>query len=451
MGRPKPPKSRPSWKHMSPGQREAMGRRWRDEGSRFARGFNSFLEQIRKAQPGEEPEDTRGDLAETVLEAVREANQSGELARLREQFPPAYFPFLERLPANGQHLAPLLWLNNGQIVVRVGGPREPGTTYRIDDLHIETLPGILSFGRSPDRKYYALARESGITVHDGWGGPEVTRLDWPALVTRHGVPTCRQLIPFPDGKRVLLASGVAIIVLEPQQSTVLYPQDPEMTGHVWLDNPHGAVSPDGSLIAIGDRLTCAHLIFNDRYELVGKLAGLVDLAPCHASFSDDGRSLALSSSLMYEGATVIVPTHRFPGLVFADSDRERFWLSQATWPEMRRSLRDFDKDLLVLDSFARAYVSAWRPGEFILGDAQGGLWAFDRDGEVRWHHFIGSSGNGIDLSLDGRRLITSTCAGLLVILDLDTGEADPYRIGTSTHREQRRWLFWRNEDQPLAW
>jgi hypothetical protein len=50
-----------------------------------------------------------------------------------------------------------------------------------------------------------------------------------------------------------------------------------------------------------------------------------------------------------------------------------------------------------------------------------------------------------------KRLIASTSAGLLVILDLDTGEADPNRIGTSTHREQRRWLLWRNEDQPLAW
>ena len=50
-----------------------------------------------------------------------------------------------------------------------------------------------------------------------------------------------------------------------------------------------------------------------------------------------------------------------------------------------------------------------------------------------------------------KRLIASTSAGLLVILDLDTSEADPYRIGTSTHREQRRWLLWRNEDQPLAW
>jgi hypothetical protein len=241
------------------------------------------------------------------------------------------------------------------------------------------------------------------------------------------------------------------MVLEPQRTILLYPRERDDLELPRLNNPHGAVSPDGSLIAIGDRLTGRHLIFNDRYELVGRIEGLVDNAPCHASFSDDGRSLALSSYMLFEGATVLVPSHRFPGLIVDDKDLGRFWESKHTWTEMRQGLHDFDKDLVVIDSNAVVRVSAWRPEEFIVGDREGSLWAFDRDGEVRWHHWIGSSCTGIDISVDGRRLIASTYAGFVVDLDLDTGEADPYRIGTSTHRERRRWLFWRKENKPLAW
>jgi hypothetical protein len=444
----------PSWNNMSAGERAAISRRWRDEGSRYAREWNSFVERLGRVGPeqaGEVPQDPRSDLAQTVLEAVREANESGELARLREQFPPAYDPFLDLLGENGQTIGPLVWLESGKIVARVRGLREPAKAYLIEDLHIETLPGILSFGRSPDRRYFAVARDSGIAIHDGWDGPQTTNLDWPTIGTREGLAEFSRLIPFPDGRRVLLGNRDAIVVLGPHERTILFPRDEDGMEDCWLNNPHGAVSPDGSLIAVGDRLTGAHLIFDDRYELVGKVAGLVDTAPCHASFSNDGRFLALSSFILVEGATVVVPTRHVSGLVFDESDRKRFWLSKATWPLMRQGLKDFNPDLTVLGSFACAHVSAWRPGEFILGDAEGRLWGFDRDGEVRWHHFIGSSCTGIDISADGRRLILGTYAGFLVTLDLDTGKPDAYRIGTSTHQEQRRWLFWRKENKPLIW
>jgi hypothetical protein len=448
-----------NWKHLSPAERAAISRRWREEGSRYARDVNAFMERCSRLGPkqaGEAPHDSREDLTEAVLEAVREANEAGRAADIREDFPPAYFPFLELIKAKGQHLAPLFCLASGQVLVRAGS-----TTYLIDDLRVETVPGVLSFGRSPDRRYFAVARQSGITIHDGWGGPTVTGVDWPTIGTRGGDHTLEQwsragakgdqIVPFPDGKRVLLATRDAIVVVEPHSSTILFPGESEESEDIWLNKPHGAVSPDGSLIAVGDRLTGAHLIFNDRYERVGEIAGLVDLAPWHASFSDDGAWLALSSFMLYQGATVLVPTRRFPGLVVGEKDLETHWFSKASWDEMRQGLNELDQDLLVLSSRSSAYASAWRPGEFILGDAQGFLRAFDRTGAPRWNHFIGSSINALDISADGRRLFASSAAGFLVILDLDTGEADPYAIGTSTHRERRRWVFWKDETRPLAW
>jgi hypothetical protein len=47
--------------------------------------------------------------------------------------------------------------------------------------------------------------------------------------------------------------------------------------------------------------------------------------------------------------------------------------------------------------------------------------------------------------------VVTTYAGFLCILDLDTGEPDPFAIGTATLRERRRLLFWEKEPRPLLW
>jgi hypothetical protein len=141
----KSPESQPPWKDMSPSEKAVVGRRWRDEGRRHVREFNAFLESLHGPAPDharELPRDSRSDLAETVLEAVCEANEAGELARLRKRFPPAYHPFLDYLDENGQHVDPLLLLDNGQIVVRASDLKDRTTTYLIDDLHIQTLGGV---------------------------------------------------------------------------------------------------------------------------------------------------------------------------------------------------------------------------------------------------------------------------------------------------------------------
>jgi hypothetical protein len=42
---------------------------------------------------------------------------------------------------------------------------------------------------------------------------------------------------------------------------------------------------------------------------------------------------------------------------------------------------------------------------------------------------IGSSVGDIDVSRDGDRLVVTTYAGFLSVIELDTGEADPFVIG----------------------
>jgi hypothetical protein len=125
--------------------------------------------------------------------------------------------------------------------------------------------------------------------------------------------------------------------------------------------------------------------------------------------------IAFNSCHFYNGMTIGAPTRLLPGL--------------------KTESYEPDDRIVELEDESRVYAAVSRGDEFIIGDANGYLRAFDIKGNPRWQHFIGSSVGDIDLS----------------IIDLDTGEADPFVIGTSQHQERRRWLFWKGEKKPLAW
>ena len=161
--------------------------------------------------------------------------------------------------------------------------------------------------------------------------------------------------------------------------------------------------------------------------------------------------LALSSFRFYNGATLGVPTSLFPAFSISHDDLDEHCFSKKTLPEMRKGLQELAPGLTIIDAESRVDAAAWRGDEFIIGDASGYLRAFDMKGNFRWCHFIGSSITAIDPSEDGKTLVVASCAGFLCILDVDTGERDPFTISTATNCERRRWLFWAKEPTPLVW
>jgi anti-anti-sigma factor len=299
-----------------------LSKRWRKESLEYVAAMNEYVGQgmqIGWDQAGKPPKEERRPLARRVIDAVREANKMGELADLRERFPPAHSPFIELLEENGQHLAPLALLDDGRIVLGIG--YQNGHVVVIDGTKVERATGVLTFGRSPNRKYFAVARAESIDIHEGWGGAKIRSFDWPKIGPLEGVQYVEQVVPFPDGQRVVLATRDAIMAVEPQRTELLYPRDTEQLqenfGAVNLDNPHAAISPEGSLISVGDKLACQHIVFNDQYEVVGEISPLVDVAPCHTSFSGDGELLTLSSFRLYNSLSRPIPpplaTAAYPG------------------------------------------------------------------------------------------------------------------------------------------
>jgi hypothetical protein len=319
----------------------------------------------------------------------------------------------------------------------------------IDDLKIESLPSDIStVGRSPNRQFYAVARKKCVTIHHGWDGRTIATLKWPT--GKEGVPKgikmepfketpiVTKLIPFDTGDKALLIGPQSIFVMTANRAIRLLPTNEDLQASAaWLNNPdhhlsmeHGAISPDGKLIAVGHQ-SSYHCVFDaDSYQRVGEI-GPYSQYPHHAVFSADGKLIAFNSCHFYGGKTIGVPTRLLPGLT-----------TEAWTPDGRfTNLQDGE----------RVYAAVFQNDEFIIGDAYGYVRAFDVNGNSRWQHFIGSTVEDIDVSRDGKRLVVTTRAGFLSIMDLDTGTPDPFAIGASTHRERRRWLFWKKEPRPLAW
>jgi hypothetical protein len=408
-------------------------------------------------------------MAEAVLAAVRRANQTGNVDELRERFPPAHSPFVEMLEKNGQSLPVVMLLDDGRIILRVGATDAEGHVVVIHGQAVKDLsPEVISVGRSANRRFFAVARRSGVTIHQGWDGPVVQELKWPKgnegvprsckVRLIQGSPSVTKLTPFDTGDKALLVSANGIFILTPAGPVRLLPNEEQVQEFLdWLQTEypgkpllqevqnyldksmeHGAISPGGKWIAAGDQVGPHYLYDANSFKIVGEIGAFSEY-PHYAFFSADGKMVALNSCQLYNGTTIVVPTDLLPGLKTDSYVRDE---------ELNKIL---DKRLIRLEDVSRVYAAVARNDEFIIGNAYGYLRAVDLHGKFRWQHFLGSTIGGMDISRDGKRLVVTSYAGFVSLIELDTGEADPFTIGTSTHRERRRWLFWKNEKNPLVW
>ncbi len=423
--------------------------------SEYAAAVNDYvargLERGCNAAGAQPAEPSLEHLVPAALAAVREANSRGAYDELREQWPPAYEPFGPRLQRSGQSIPVLCILDDGSIVLRLGAPYESGRTVRIIGDRVVDLPHVGFFGRSPDLDLFAVARPEGVQIVRGWGGPQLAMCPWPTgcedLPEGIRIPALKQpplperLIPFPDGQRVLLVSGDGVFVLTPERAHRLLPTTDMLIDAVEHDDKslasdglarstdmaHGAVSRDGRRIVVGEQIG-SHRIFDGELRLIGRVGTRSEYAH-YALFSADERVLALNSCHFYNGVTIGVPMDE------ALVSEEEF----------------VDSRLPTLQDGARVYSGVACNDEFIIGDAYGYLRAFSTAGDYRGQHFIGSTVQAMDLSRDGHTLVAATFAGFVSIIDPDAGVQAPHQIGNANYLETRRWLFWRDEPQPLIW
>lgn len=426
---------------------------WRAGGRLYADAVNAFVERgMREGWPDKEPEfpDHQTPLADAVLQVIREANRLGNASSLRERFPPTLHPFFNRLKRQGRSLEPAMWIDDRNVVLRIGASYEAAPVVIANATEWRECPDVLNFGRSHDSTFMALAKQHGIEIRRGWDGDVVTTIPWPSrfenIPASHQKPRAptplriTQLSVFPDGQRVLLTSSSGVFILTRDRAIQLLPSaenyedwiddDESDALGIDLDMEHAALSPDGSLILTGHQAS-SHLVFDDNGRQIAELATRSEY-PHFAWFSADGRLAAFNSCHFYNGETFGVPVSELHGDMHLEDEH----------PAVR-----------TLEDGARVYAAVGRQDEFIIGDAAGYLRAFDAEGNFRWQHYIGSTICSLDLSPDGRHLAVTSYAGLLCVLDLDSSERDPYAIGAGSRhpRELWRWLFWKEEERPLRW
>ena len=150
----------------------------------------------------------------------------------------------------------------------------------------------------PSREVFAIARASDVTIHRGWGGAAAQTLKWPTGLEGvprpfdadpiQGTPIITKLIPFDDGDRVLLVSPEGVFVMSANGAVRLLPTQAQMREHFeflqreYPNDPlhngvsmeHGAISPDGKLIACGHQCSLHYVFDADSLEIIGEIGHL---------------------------------------------------------------------------------------------------------------------------------------------------------------------------------
>ncbi|WP_315792984.1 hypothetical protein [Paenibacillus sp. BIC5C1] len=429
--------------------KENIAETWRSEGKRYAKDVNAF---VRRGMAGEQQdeselaEDARTQISTEVWEMVEQANLQGDLERLRLELPAATWPMNEHFQSAMQAVRVVGYLNTETIVFTTGTFTENGCVYTADPNGCLPFSHYSFAGCSSDGVDYALAGSEGIRIirqpDRQLEGKELAVYRWEDIQSsiqkalpriesladcEHPERTLEGLIPFNDGRSVLIFSNYGIYLVEQDQVSLLHPDLAEIEEYeledTQIDMGHAAVSRDGRWIAYGSQVS-NHMVLdreqNKTYSLYPESS-----YPHYAVFTADSLKVWFNACHFYNGATIQVQLEMIDGNE-----------SKEDWP--------------VMDESARVYAAVELDAGIVLGDAYGYLYCVNGDGQEVWRHFVGSTIYSLASSPDQSKLAVGTFGGMLHILDLHSDQMDEYAIGTGTLREIERFVLWRGEE-PLRW
>ncbi len=461
---------------------ENASKRWIEEGKIYKDAINAWLDVIyleQKSPEDPEPKETRTDLAAFVRDQIIALNASGEHEKLRALFPPDNEPFGSLYEEEfTQVVFDVLYLPDSRILATVGGWNSK-QVYLIDDDRTTKQEGVIAFGSSHDKKYFAKAVADRIDIVEGWDGevqcsllyPEHygsdfnTRfpgLESPSEGQEFGIESIEV---FNDGESLLLCSSSGIYVIDKTKVQLLHPDiTTPYFAESMEDNPgidmsyaNADLSPDNVYISLGDK-DSSHLIFKSDHpeEHVGTWRQFSDIDPRSAyphrskfnyllnDEEDENKKnphLALSSCHFSSSATIGISLSK---------------LSEG----FTASGYDADEALDFIDE--RSWIYSILPSAvgYYLGSNNGYIWYkyYRGDFQIGYLH-IGGTIMSMDLSEDRKTLVVGTYSGQVVKLvyagdDTMTRDKnnrkDPYLITNLAWVDEKRYLFWRGME-PMKW
>ncbi len=406
--------------------------KWYKEGEAYAKAVNEMVDFAEKygwdkwdelKKP--EPEDNRANLAKEVFNLLKKANLENKIEEFRADFPPAHEPFTGMFEEKSQSIEQICIITDNKIAFIVGAPYEENRqAYLLDGTQVTPLnPKIKGFGRAKKGNIFAIAYSDKIITTEGWEGNAITELK--REITKNFPIT--EIIPFNDGKRVLLISAKGIYLISENEEKLLkygFEREEEDDDECWIDMEHATLSHDNKYIAVGDQ-DSDHCILDENGNKIKEFYPESSY-PHFCLFSKDDKQLIFNSCHFYNGVTISVDMNNF------------------------QNIKE-DAENPLIDEAMRVYAGVSVEDYYILGDAYGYIKAFDKTGKMLWRHFLGSTICSIAISDDSKTLWVGAYSGFLHKLSLGKGHRDTHTIGTGNHYEDFRLIIWKNEPQIWRW
>lgn len=407
-----------------------LQQKWNEAGEKYAREVNEMVDFAKKhgwdawenlKKP--DPTDPRYYLAPQVFELLKKANLEGKIKEFRQDFPPSHEPFQKMFEEKSQNIGHICFIGEKKIAFLAGNSWEKTKAYLLDDENFTELnPEITAIGKSKKENIFATAFSDKIITTKGWEGEILQTFE--RKITANLPIT--ELLPFNDGKKVLLVSSKGIFLINENEEKLLQYgfEKKEIDDEFWISMGHTTLSHDNQFIAVGDQMS-DHCILNGNGEMV-KSFYPESSYPHFCLFSKDDKQLIFNSCHFYNGVTISVEMENFLAL-------------------------ENEAELPILDEAMRIYAGVSVENYYILGDAYGYIKAIDKAGNLLWQHFLGSTIGSMAISDDGKTLWVGSYSGFLHRLSLGKGHRDTHTIGTGNHYEDFRLICWKNEEKIWRW
>lgn len=103
---------------------ESIQKEWNEKGEKYAREINEMVEFGEKNGwenwKGDDPQDLREHLSESILQLLKEANLNNTVSTFREQFAPSDTAYFSILKEKGQSIEQLHFIDNQKIIFITG-------------------------------------------------------------------------------------------------------------------------------------------------------------------------------------------------------------------------------------------------------------------------------------------------------------------------------------------
>ena len=426
---------------------EALKKEWNEKGEKYAKAVNDMVAFAEvhgwDAYKGEDAVDEREgvtQLCEAVFKLLKEANERGETAKFRADFPPSSVIFsedkLKDKLGNIDQICPL----GGENVLFIASSDDGKTLYLLEgDRVSEVAKGVIAVGKSKRNEIYALLRRGEVELikgYDGRGGGE------PIVKFSHDVELTydeAEILPFNDGSKVLLSCHDGIFLISQSGAKLIHPiyeelyeDDEGNVAPLYIDMANATLSNDNALIVAGEQNTDEHVLMDSEGERLGGI-GAQSAYPHFCLFSVDDTQLITNSCHFYNGVTIGV---------------DRALLKRGLEVGFYDPDGGDEQNFTLIDDAMRVYAGVATRDFYILGDAYGYIKAVGKDGRKIWRHYLGGTIKSMALSEDGGVLFVGTYGGRLHKLRLGAGQ-DSHTIGNGNHKEEFRLIAY--EDKIYRW